>query len=221
MEILFKDENIVAVYKEAGIPSQPDPSGDADAMTLCSSQLAETGEKSTELFLVHRLDRVVGGVLVFARNKKYAAILSEAVADRSAEKEYLAVVEGDAPGGILTDLIFKDARAGKAFVVDRKRAGVKEASLEYKLIEKTQIDSRILSLVRVKLQTGRFHQIRAQFSSRKMPIVGDGKYGSRDNVARMPALFAFRFSVSTKSQKYEFTKIPDKENYPWSLFNYD
>ena len=174
MEILFKDENIVAVYKEAGIPSQPDPSGDADAMTLCSSQLAETGEKSTELFLVHRLDRVVGGVLVFARNKKYAAILSEAVADRSAEKEYLAVVEGDAPGGILTDLIFKDARAGKAFVVDRKRAGVKEASLEYKLIEKTQIDSRILSLVRVKLHTGRFHQIRAQFSSRKMPIVGDG-----------------------------------------------
>lgn len=221
MEILFKDENIVAVYKEAGIPSQPDPSGDADAMTLCSSQLAETGEKNTELFLVHRLDRVVGGVLVFARNKKYAAILSEAVADRSAEKEYLAVVEGDAPGGILTDLILKDARAGKAFIVDRKRAGVKEASLEYKLIEKTQIDSRILSLVRVKLHTGRFHQIRAQFSSRKMPIVGDGKYGSRDNVARMPALFAFRFSVSTKSQKYEFTKIPDKENYPWSLFNYD
>ena len=221
MEILFKDENLVAVYKEAGIPSQPDPSGDADAMTLCSSCIADMGEKSTELFLVHRLDRVVGGVLVFARNKKYAAILSEAVADRSAVKEYLAVVEGDAPGGILTDLIFKDARAGKAFIVDRKRAGVKEASLEYEPVEKTQTKNGTLTLVRIKLHTGRFHQIRAQFSSRKMSIVGDGKYGSRDGTARLPALFAYRFSVNIKSRKYEFTKMPNKENYPWSLFNYD
>lgn len=221
MEILFKDENIVAVYKDAGIPSQPDPSGDADAMTLCSAELLKMGEKNSELFLVHRLDRVVGGVLVFGRNKKYAALLSEAVANRSAEKEYFAVVEGDAPGGILTDLIFKDARAGKSFIVDRKRAGVKEASLEYEPIEKVQIDNRILTLVRVKLHTGRFHQIRAQFSSRKMSIVGDGKYGSRDNYARLPALFAFRFSVNIKSEKYEFTKMPNKENYPWSLFNYD
>ena len=220
MEILYKDKNIVAVYKEAGIPSQPDPSGDADAMMLCSSQLKSEGE-SGELFLVHRLDRVVGGVLVFARNKKYASLLSEAVASKSAEKEYLAVVEGDARGGVLTDLILKDARAGKAFIVDRKRAGVKEASLEYKQLARKETDSGVLSLLRIKLHTGRFHQIRAQFSFRKMSIVGDGKYGSRDKGARLPALFAFRFAVNIESEKYEFKKMPNTENYPWSLFNYD
>jgi len=221
MEILYKDKNLIAVYKEAGTPSQPDLSEDADAMTLCSAQLAEEGEKNTELFLVHRLDRVVGGVLVFARNKKYAAILSEAISNRSAEKEYLAVVEGDAFGGTLTDFIYKDQRAGKAFVVDRKRAGVKEASLEYSPIDKKKIGETTLTLVRIKLHTGRFHQIRVQFSSRKMPIVGDGKYGSRDKTARLPALFAFRFSLKLPIAKYEFEKMPNQENYPWSLFNYD
>ena len=221
MEILYKDKNLIAVYKEAGIPSQPDPSEDADAMTLLSAQLAEEGERNTELFLVHRLDRVVGGVLVFARNKKYAAVLSEAVSDRSAVKEYLAVVEGDAEGGALTDLIFKDSRAGKAFIVDRKRTGVKEASLEYLPIEKKEIGGGMLTLVRIRLHTGRFHQIRAQFSSRGMHIVGDGKYGSRDRSARFPALFAFRFSLNTPTAKYEFKKMPNTENYPWSLFNYD
>lgn len=221
MEILYKDENIIAVYKEAGIPSQADPSGDADAMTLTCEELSSEGEKNCELFLVHRLDRVVGGVLVFARNRKYASILSEAVAQRGAEKEYLAVVEGDAPGGVMTDLLYKDARSGKAFVVDRKRAGVKEASLEYERVASVTTDSATLTLVRVKLHTGRFHQIRVQFSSRALPIVGDGKYGSRDKTAHLPSLFACRFALKINSRNYEFKKMPDREKYPWSLFNYD
>ena len=221
MEILYKDKNMIAVYKPAGIPSQPDPSQDADAMTLSSELLMKSGEKNTELYLVHRLDRVVGGVMVFARNKEYAARLSMLVAERGAQKEYLAVVDGEAEGGILTDYLYKDARIGKSFVVDRKRAGVKEASLEYVPIAVYESEKGKKTLVKVKLHTGRYHQIRAQLSSRKLPIVGDGKYGSRDNGAKLPALFAFRLAFEINGKKYEFEKMPDTENYPWSLFNYD
>jgi len=221
MEILYKDKNLVAVFKPAGIPSQPDPSGDADAITLSSLLLKESGEKNTELYPIHRLDRVVGGILVFARNRNSAAKLSELVAQNGVEKEYLAVVEGDANGGVLTDFLYKDARAGKTFVVDRMRAGVKKASLEYSPILKKDTENGIRTLVRIKLHTGRFHQIRAQFSSRKLAIVGDGKYGSRDNKAIMPALFAHRLSFELDGSKYEFEKNPDTETYPWSIFNYD
>ena len=221
MEILYKDKNLVAVFKPAGIPSQPDPSGDDDAITLSSLLLKESGEKNTELYPVHRLDRVVGGILVFARNKNSAAKLSELVAQNGMKKEYLAVVEGEADGGVLTDFLYKDARAGKTFVVDSMRAGVKKASLEYVPIFKKTTENGIRTLVRIKLHTGRFHQIRAQFSARKLSIVGDGKYGSRDNKARMPALFAHKLSFELGGNKYEFEKKPDRENYPWSIFNYD
>ena len=221
MEILYKDKNIVAVYKPAGIPSQPDPSGDADAMTLCSELLEKSGDKNTELYLIHRLDRVVGGILVFARTKACAADLSSIISDRRVKKEYLAVIDGEADGGILTDFLYKDARAGKAFVVDRKRAGVKEASLEYSTLSKLKTDNGIKTLVKIELHTGRFHQIRAQFASRKLPIVGDGKYGSKDGKTQFPALFAFKLSFEIAGKKYEFVKMPEKENYPWSLFEYD
>jgi len=222
MEILYKDKNLIAINKPAGIPTQPDPSSDLDAMTLSSDLLMKDGEKNTELYLVHRLDRVVGGVLVFARNKSSAAHLSALMAERSSvEKEYLAVVDGEAAGGILTDYLYKDARAGKSFVVDRKRAGVKEASLEYSKVSVAETSYGTKTLIKVKLHTGRFHQIRAQLSSRKMPIVGDGKYGSKDNKSKFPSLFAFRVAFEMDGKKYEFVKMPEKENYPWSLFNYD
>ncbi len=217
MQILYKDRNLIAVYKEAGIPSQPDPTGDRDAMTILFEQLSCANEKN-ELYLVHRLDRVVGGVLVFARNKKYAAILSALISEKEAKKEYLAVVFGDADGGIMQDLLFKDARIGKAFVVDRKRAGVKEAKLEYTAFGKITTDKGVYSLVKITLYTGRFHQIRAQFSARKMPIIGDRKYGSSDSGAKMPALFAAHLSFVAEGKRYDFEKTPDKESYPWNLF---
>jgi 23S rRNA pseudouridine1911/1915/1917 synthase len=217
MQILYKDRNLIAVYKEAGIPSQPDPTGDSDAMTLLSELLTSENEKN-ELYLLHRLDRVVGGVLVFARNKKYAAILSALISEKEAQKEYLAVVCGDANGGIMEDLLYKDARAGKAFVVDRKRAGVKDARLEYSVIGKVTTEKGIYSLVKIRLHTGRFHQIRVQFSSRKMPIIGDRKYGSADGGAKMPALFAARLSFTAEGKRYDFEKMPDKNSYPWNLF---
>ena len=218
LQIIYKDKNIVAVNKAAGIPSQPDPSGDPDAMSLTSLELSKLGERD-ELFLVHRLDRVVGGVLVFARNKKYAAILSELIASHKAEKVYIAVVEGNAEGGEMRDLLFKDARAGKSFVVDRRRAGVKEAVLEYSRLSSVESERGERSLVEIKLKTGRFHQIRCQFSSRGMPIVGDGKYGSHDNAAKMPALFAKRLTLPFENKTVTVSASPDMDSYPWSLFD--
>ena len=223
MEILYKDKHLIAINKPAGIPVQPDPTSDKDAMSLCTEILAAEGE-SGALWLVHRLDRVVGGTVVFARNKRTAAALSELFSTQSTEKEYLAIVEGRAEGGVLEDFLYKDAAKGKAFVVDRKRAGVKEAKLEYTPIATADTERGVYTLVRVKLHTGRFHQIRAQLSSRGMPIVGDGKYGSHDNRAKMPALFSSRLGFTLNGKSYDIKKSPDKESYPWSLFdeaNYD
>ena len=223
MEILYKDKNLIAINKPAGMPVQSDPTADKDALTLCGEMLSATGESSA-LWLVHRLDRVVGGTVVFARNKSAAAALSEMFSSRNAVKEYLAVVEGAAEGGVLEDFIYKDAAKGKAFIVDRKRTGVKEAKLEYTPLASAESERGTYTLVRVRLHTGRFHQIRAQLSSRGMPIVGDGKYGSHDNRAKMPALFSYRIAFSVFGRSYDIKKSPDKQSYPWSLFdevNYD
>ena len=218
MKILYKDKNLIAIDKEIGMPSQSDPTGDADVMTLLSDRLREMNEPS-DLWLVHRLDRVVGGAIVFARNKKYAARLSELASGAGMGKEYLAVAEGIAEGGEMRDFLYKDAAKSKAFVVDRKRAGVKEAFLEYRPIECVEVQGSYRTLVRVKLHTGRFHQIRAQFSTRKMPLVGDGKYGSRDSGARTPALYSARLAFSVDGRKYEISAMPDRSKYPWSLFS--
>lgn len=220
MEILYKDKNLVAVYKPAGIPSQSDTTGDGDALSLTSQELVLSGEGG-ELWLVHRLDRVVGGILVFARNKKYAAKLSALVSDRGMRKEYLAVIDAEAEGGVLRDYLFKDSAKGKAFVVDRKRNGVKEAELEYERILRKETELGVKTLVKIELHTGRFHQIRAQFSSRGMTISGDGKYGSRDPLPKMPALFAYRLSFDVDGKSYCLTKLPCSSEYPWSLFDFD
>jgi 23S rRNA pseudouridine1911/1915/1917 synthase len=156
--------------------------------------------------------------MVFARNKNAAAILSDAVARHTMTKEYFAVVSGVAEGGVMHDYIYKDASLGKAFVTDRKRSGVKDAELEYWNCHTVSAEDGDISLVRVRLKTGRFHQIRAQFSSRKMPLVGDKKYGSRDRVAHTPALFATRLAFEYKGKLVEATALPPLESYPWSLF---
>ena len=217
IEIVYKTQDFAVVYKPAGIPSQSDPTGDPDALSLCSELLSAEGERDS-LFLIHRLDRVVGGLLVFARNKKSAAALSSIISEQRLNKEYFAVVPGRPEGGVMKDFLYKDATLGKAFVTDRKRAGVKEARLEYKLLDTVEVDDRVLSLVKVNLNTGRFHQIRAQFASRKMPLIGDKKYGSRDIQAKMPSLFAARLAFDLYGKRTDVTKLPDLSKYPWSLF---
>jgi 23S rRNA pseudouridine1911/1915/1917 synthase len=218
LRIIFKDKNLVAVSKPQNMPSQPDPSGDADAMSSTSRLLSDMGE-SGELYLIHRLDRVVGGVMVFARNKKAAAELSRLVSDKDGfDKTYLAVIDGECGEGEYKDLIFKDSRISKAFIVDRKRQGVKDAHLAYKTVEPVQYSGRTLSLVSVSRFTGRFHQIRAQFAYHGYPLIGDGKYGSRDNTAKMPALFATCLQFRLFGKKYRIEQLPDKDMYPWVLF---
>ena len=217
IEIVRKTNDYVIIYKPSAIPSQSDPSGDPDAMSLTSQMLREMGE-SGELFLIHRLDRVVGGLLVFARNKKSAATLSALVAERRLDKQYYAIVDGRPDGGVMKDYLYKDAALGKAFVAHKQRSGVKYAELEYKVLDTQNVNGREISLVKITLKTGRFHQIRAQFASRKMPLIGDKKYGSRDSLAKTPSLFAaeltFDFAGKTISEKI----LPDLTLYPWSLF---
>ena len=217
IEIIRKTKDYVIIYKPPGIPSQSDPSGDLDAMTATAGLLRDNGEKDS-IYLIHRLDRVVGGLIVFARNKGSAAELSELVKEHKITKEYFAVIEGRAGEGVMRDFIYKDSALGKAFVTDRKRSGVREAELEYITLDTTSLDGRELSLVKVRLKTGRFHQIRVQFSSRKMPLIGDKKYGSRDFKAKMPSLFATALAFELKGENESARCLPPITDYPWSLF---
>ena len=217
VEILYKSKNAIVIYKEPGIPSQSDPSGDPDAMTLTSEHLRSLGE-NPNLWLIHRLDRVVGGLIVFARNKKTAAVLSEYVKDRLITKEYYAVVEGETSAATLENFLYKDARAGKSFIIDKERAGAKLARLSYVTLATTDTEKGKKSLLYVTLDTGRFHQIRAQLSHSAHPIVGDGKYGSHDNKAKKIALISSHLAIDLPGEKINVRRLPNREDYPWSLF---
>lgn len=170
MNILYEDKALIVCQKPAGVLSE----GEMPAL-LCEQLSLK------ECFVVHRLDREVGGVMVFAKTKKAAAALSKSVQDKTLKKEYLAIVEGEVTPekGEMRDLLFRDAKKNKSFVVKRERKGVREAVLDYEVLEVRENDSGMVSLVKIRLQTGRTHQIRVQFSSRKHPLVGDSRYGSR------------------------------------------
>lgn len=218
MQIIFKDKRLVAINKPCGMPSQSDPTGAEDALTV-TSRLLGYDTPENHLWLVHRLDRVVGGIMVFARTRSSASALSAIISEKIVIKEYFAVVEGDAKGGTIESLLFKDARRGMSFVVDRMRVGVKEARLEYIPLECVDTDKGVMTLVRVRLFTGRFHQIRAQISHIGHPIVGDGKYGSHNNKAKMPSLFSTRLTFSLDGVNYKLEAMPPLEAYPWCEFS--
>ena len=212
---IYKDKDVIIVLKPSGMPSQSDPSNDKDAMTAASELLSSLGEESS-LWLIHRLDRNVGGLIAFARNKKSAAELSRLVSGDGIRKKYFAVCHGIAESGEYRDFLFKDSATSKSYVVKNSRKGAKEAIL---YSEKMAEYEDSLSLVSIELKTGRFHQIRSQFSSRKMPLVGDKKYGSRDSIAKEPSLFAYSLSFNLFGRKIKVRVSPPKENYPWSLFD--
>ena len=220
IEILFKSKDFLVCVKPQGIPSQPDTTG-CEAMTsyLCA-KLKESNE-SCELFVVHRLDRATGGLIVYARNKNSAAEFSRLVSEKDGfEKHYRAVISGvpTDQSGNMTDYLFKDGAQKKAFVVKNERKGAKIASFDYEVVKTVNCNEKVFSLMEIKLNTGRFHQIRAQLSSRGMPIFGDGKYGSREKAQHF-ALWASKLRFTYKGKLYEFEKQPDFNTIPWNLFN--
>lgn len=212
MEFLWSEKDFLIVRKPAGVPTQPDPSGDPDLLTLTAAALAERGEDG-RLYPIHRLDRTVGGAVLFARTPKSAARLSELVRDRKITKEYLAVVDGvtDAEGK-MSDYLYKDAAKGKSYAVATARRGTKYAELIYRRLAEKEGKS----LVAVRLLTGRHHQIRVQFSSRALPLTGDKKYGSRENCA--VALYAAHLAFSYGKERVEVIDLPTP-GYPWDLFS--
>ena len=192
MEILFSDRDIVLCVKPVGLDSE----------IQMPAALKET--LGGEIYPVHRLDKNVGGVMVFARTQAAAASLSKAIQEGKLIKEYVALVHGNPPeSGDWEDLLWKDSRKNKVFVVKRMRGGVKKARLEF-----TRLTSGEESLVRIRLHTGRSHQIRVQFASRGYPLVGDHKYGARDNVPA-PMLYSCKLTFPHKGKRLEFEKLPD------------
>lgn len=217
LNIVYSSKRAVVIYKPHGMPAQPDPSGDTDAMTATAAILREKGENA-DLWLINRLDRGVGGLMIFARDKKTAATLSEVIRERQITKEYFAVVEGIPEGDRMVDFLYKDTRTSKAYIVKSERKGVKKASLSFRTVATATTERGALSLVAISLDTGRFHQIRAQFSFRNHPIVGDKKYGSAHILRGGIALVSCHLFVELGDEKIDVRATPDAAAYPWSLF---
>ena len=211
-QLLFEDAHLIAAVKPAGILSE------AGGMP----ELLAERCGCARVFCVHRIDRDVGGVMVYAKDGAAAAKLSAAIASRAAVKEYLAVVQGvpEAASGTLRDLLFHDAAKNNTYVVDRPRRGVREAELEYRLISTAQdAHAGQLSLLAITLHTGRSHQIRVQFASRKLPVAGDRRYGSALRDCGV-ALFSHRLALThpVTGETMSFRAAPPAV-WPWSLFS--
>ena len=238
MKIIHQTAEYVVVCKAAGEDSEHDLPG------LLAEQ---NGDRAADYYVVHRLDKAASGLLVLARDRQTAGELSRQLTENRLRKSYLCVVPGvpEPASGEMQDLLYKDKMKQKMFPVKRKRAGVKEASLAYRVLETqasvsndvsnnakpdeevpespAQVQSAAealtsLALVEVELQTGRFHQIRCQFAARKLPLVGDGKYGSRVRSPHL-ALFCRTLSFYDPKEKKElcFTATPPAE-FPWEIF---
>ena len=215
MKVLYEDKFIIICEKPANVLSEPVAGGE-DIVTMASNHVCKP------CYLVHRLDRNTGGAMVLSKMQKATGKLSEAIQKREFEKEYLAVIKGvpEEAEGVYKDLLFKDSQKNKTFIVKRERKGVKEARLECKVLATAEHPEHgVISLVKVKLHTGRTHQVRVQFAGRKMPLLGDGKYGSRDNHCET-ALWSFRlgFKHPITGENIEAKSMPPAE-YPWNIFD--
>ena len=195
MDIIYSDRDIAVIIKPLGMDSEHQ---------VPAAIIEKLGG---EVFPIHRLDLNVGGVMVYARTKQAAALLSKLVQEGQLVKEYRALVHGVPEAqGVWEDFLFKDSRKNKVFVVKKERKGVKKASLEY-----TRLTDASPALVHIRLHTGRSHQIRVQFASRGFPLVGDHKYGSRD-AEKEPKLFSCRISFPWKGQEKVFEAMPEWGN---------
>ena len=194
MNILYHDSQIAVCVKPVGLDSQ----------TGVPAALSET--LGGAFLPVHRLDKNVGGVMVYARTQEAAAKLSAAIQTGTMVKEYVAAVHGTPPeSGEWEDWLFKDSSKNKVFVVKKERKGVKKAKLEF-----VRLQAGETSLVRIRLHTGRTHQIRVQFASRGYPLMGDHKYGARDEVSA-PMLYSCKLTFPRNGKTVSFEDLP-----PWA-----
>ncbi|MBR3888225.1 MAG: RluA family pseudouridine synthase [Clostridia bacterium] len=220
LNVIYEDNHIIVVEKPCNVPSQADKTTDEDMLTLVKSYIKEKYQKPGEVYLglVHRLDRPVGGIMVFARTSKGASRLSEAIRTNNFSKKYLAVVNGtfDNKTGSFEDYLFKDEALNKSKVVSKDKKGAKLAKLSYEVIGEANGNS----LVKINLETGRHHQIRVQFSNAGHALVGDQKYG-KSNPGVQIALWAYEleFKHPTKDEIMKFNCYPKKVG-PWAEFEY-
>ena len=214
VHILYEDRYLVLCVKPVGVLSEDSETG-ACMPALLRQHYQALGQPDY-IATVHRLDKVVGGVMLFSRRREVTGKLTAAVAERRITKEYLAVLRGHPQenAATLTDLLFRDASRNKSYVVKRMRKGVREASLEYVTLGRTEE----LTLVQVRLHTGRTHQIRVQFASRGLPLSGDRKYGASD--APWPiALWSYRLSFVHPQTGADMTfSCPPPAAEPWTRF---
>ena len=209
MKIVYQDPHMVVCVKPAGLLAQADSKGGDSAVARLETQFGS-------IYPVHRLDKDTGGVMVFARTQKAAAVLSASVQENRLEKTYLAILPNmpEQAEGELEDILFHDRTRNRTYVVDRVRKGAKPAKLAYRVLE--QLESGVL--VQVRLFTGRTHQIRVQFASRKLPLLGDGKYGSK---AKGPmALWAWQLRLPhPKTGEWMcFAALPPREEGFWKAY---
>ena len=191
MQFLYHDKDLAVIIKPVGLDSES------------AVPAAISAELGGEVYTIHRLDLNVGGVMVYARNKGAAAALSRAIQEGTMVKEYVAMVHGTPPEtGDWEDLLWKDSAKNKVFVVKRMRGGVKKARLEFR-----RLSAGPTSLVRIRLHTGRSHQIRVQFSSRGFPLVGDRKYGSKAEAAG-PMLYSCCLTFPFRGKTLRFSSLP-------------
>lgn len=215
LKILYEDAWLTAAVKPVGVLSEDSPHG-ASMPALLRQHYRERGQNEY-IATVHRLDKIVGGVMLFSRSKDVTGKLTAAIRDRQVTKEYLAVLRGHPPLATdsYTDLLFHDAAHNKSYVVQRMRKGVRQASLSYETLGQTDF----LTLVKVQLHTGRTHQIRVQFSHRALPLLGDIRYGSRDENCTA-ALWSYHMALRhpVTGNALDFI-CPPPAQYPWSLFD--
>lgn len=220
IRVIYEDNHLLVVEKPVNILSQGDDTNDKDMVNLLKDYIKKKYNKPGNVYigLIHRLDRPVGGVMVFAKTSKAASRLSEQVRNKTFNKTYLAIIHGNMKSGedTLKDFLYKNKKTNMVTVVKKNHKDAKEAELDYKILNFKEN----LSLVQVNLKTGRSHQIRVQFSSRKHPLYGDQRYGKEINkVGQQIALWSNKIELyhPTTKEKMEFTcHTPDK--YPWNIF---
>lgn len=211
MDILYSDNRIVVCIKPAGIVSTDESGGVPDLVRKYFD------DESACIRTVHRLDQVVGGVMVLARSREAARRLSRQIEAHEFHKEYLAIVEGvpEHASGCLEDFLIRDKKEKMTCIADTASKYSRKAILHYRVLTSHEM----LSLIRIRLETGRTHQIRAQFSSRNLPIVGDRKYGSTTDLGHSIALWSRQldFCHPQTEQAVSFSALP-KKTFPWNQF---